>query len=489
MATTIPANLASFTAWELAVATRGDITRLADEASCVTGLVTDSRAVAPGNGFVALRGESLDGHAFLGVAIERGAAAVVVARGREVPPGAVAVVEVDDGVEAFGLLAQAHLRRWRRRLGSGARVAAVTGSAGKTTTKELCGVLLSAMGPCHRTTGNLNNRVGVPAVALALRDEPYAVFELGMSVPGEIAALASVVEPDVAALLNVGVAHAQGFGGWRSAVAREKGAILAALSPEGVAVVNLDDGAARAQILRARSRCVGFGTSPEAAVRLLRREPEGATGSRVTVDRNGERFEVFLPVPGDAVALDLVAAIAVADATVGRPIPAELIVKSVRAWQPPEGRSVTALLEGDVLVVDDSYNANPGSMRSAFATLDELRSSRRGRAIAVLGEMCELGVLSEQEHESLGAELARRRFDLVIGCGGAMDIALRRAEAGGVAVRYAAGTADAGAQIADEVRSGDVVLFKGSRAVGVEHALAAVVARHPRRSSGRGGAA
>ena len=339
MATTIPVNQASFTAWELAVAARGDMTRLPHESARVTGLVTDSRVVTSGNGFVALRGETLDGHAFLGAAIDRGATAVLVERGRAVPPGPVAVVEVDDATTAFGLVAQAHVRRWRRRPGIGARVAAVTGSAGKTTTKGSAATLLSAMGPCHSTTGNLNNRIGVPAVALALRDERYAVFELGMSVPGEIADLSSIVEPDVAALLNVGVAHAEGFGGCRSAVAREKGAIFESLASDGVAVVNLDDAAARAQLLRARARSVGFGTSPEAAVRLVRREPEGPSGSRVTVDRGGEVFDAFLPVAGDAAALDLVAAIAVADATAsGRPIPAcRPSPDALRAWQPPAG--------------------------------------------------------------------------------------------------------------------------------------------------------
>ncbi len=487
MATTIPLNEAPFTARELAVAAQGDLTRLPDEALHITGLVTDSRVVAPGNGFVALRGENFDGHSFLGAAIERGATAVLVERGRAVPPGPIAVVEVDDGTLAFGLVAQAHMRHWRGRPGSNARVAAITGSAGKTTTKELCAILLSAIGPCHRTPGNLNNRIGVPAAALTLREERYAVFELGMSGPGEIAALASIVEPDVAALLNVGVAHAGGFGGCRSAVAREKGAILEALSAEGVAVVNLDDDAARAQLIRTRAKCVGFGTSPKAAVRLLRRKPEGAGGSRLTVDRGGEVFDVFLPVAGEAAALDLVAAIALADATVGRPTPAAVIADTLRAWQPLAGRSVAALLEGDVLVVDDSYNANPGSMRAAFATLDELRRSRRGRALAVLGEMRELGAISDEEHESLGAELARRGFDLVIGCGGAVDIALRRAEAGGAAVLFARSVEDAGTRVVDEVRPGDVVLFKGSRAVGVEHALAVLVARHPRLLSGRGG--
>jgi UDP-N-acetylmuramoyl-tripeptide--D-alanyl-D-alanine ligase len=478
MATTIPRNAACFTLPELAAAAGGDLRRLPDPNARVVGVVTDSRALAPGNGFVAVRGESFDGHDFVAKAVDRGATAVVVERGRVVPECPLGVIEVDDAVVAFGLIARAHLRRWRLVSRGARRVAALTGSAGKTTTKELVRAILSAVGSCHATTGNLNNRIGVPAVALALGDESYAVFELGMSMPGEISALARVVEPDVAALLNVGVAHAEGFGGSRDAIAREKGAILEALAAGGTAVVNADDELARSQLARTRARRVSFGTAAASDVRLVSRAPAGA-GAHITVSRAAETIELFLAVVGEAAALDLVAAIAIADATVGGPVPAELIAGAVRRWQPPAGRSVICQLEGDVLVVDDSYNANPASMRAALSTLVELRNRGRHRAVAVLGEMRELGPLSEEAHDALGAELARQGIDLAIGCGGSVDIALRRAEAGGVAVRYAADAVAAGVVIAEEALPGDVVLFKGSRGAAVERALAALVQRCP----------
>jgi UDP-N-acetylmuramoyl-tripeptide--D-alanyl-D-alanine ligase len=487
MATVIPANTAPFSVWELATVTDGQLTRLPDDHARVTGVVTDSRAVVAGNAFLAVRGESFDGHQFLGVAIERGATVVVVERGRVVPPGAVAVIEVEDVVIAFGRIARAHVRHWRRDRSHISRVAAVTGSAGKTTTKELIAVILSAMGPCHATTGNLNNRIGVPAVALGLHDEPYAVFELGMSVPGEIAALTTIVEPDVALLLNVGVAHAEGFGGSRSGIAREKGAIFDSLTADGVAVFNVDDPAAHAQRLRTGAKHVGFGIGRDADVRLVSRTIIGANGSRVTIDRRGTTFDVSLPIPGEAAAIDLVAAIAVADAIVGHPIPTPVIAGTVRSWEPLAGRSVTLALQGDVVVLDDSYNANPASMRAAFATLQDIRRSGRGRSIAVLGEMRELGAISDREHEELGAELVRRGVELVIGCGGSINLALKRAEAGGVAVRYASGSAEAGAVVAREVRAGDVVLFKGSRGAAVENALAALLASYPPLASGQPG--
>jgi UDP-N-acetylmuramoyl-tripeptide--D-alanyl-D-alanine ligase len=480
MATPIPKNDAPFTVWDLAAATRGDLTRLPDERASVQGLVTDSRTVIAGNAFVAVRGERFDGHDFLGFAIERGATAVVVEKGRGVPEGNVAVIEVNDVLTAFGLLARAHLQRWRRTHAGQASVVAVTGSAGKTTTKELLLAILSAVGPTHGTTGNLNNRVGVPAVALGVTSERYAVFELGMNVPGEIAALASIVEPDVSILLNVGVAHAEAFGGSRAGIAREKGAIFEALGEAGVAIVNVDDDAARAELFRTRARHVGFGTSSGADVRLVRREAASMRGSVVTIDRRGETFDISLPALGDAVAMDLLAAIAASDALVGHPIPLPVIAQAVQAWHPPGGRSVTIELLGDILVIDDSYNANPASMRAAFATLEEARRSGRSRAIAVLGEMRELGSISTREHEELGAELVRHGVDLVIGCGGAIDATLRRAAAGHLPVKCAGNADEAGAMVATEARPGDVILFKGSRGAAVERALAALVARYPR---------
>jgi UDP-N-acetylmuramoyl-tripeptide--D-alanyl-D-alanine ligase len=432
-------------------------------------------------------GETFDGHDYRAAVIERGAAVVVVERGRAVPDGAVAVIEVDDAVVALGLIARAHLRRWRRAGKGTGRVAALTGSAGKTTTKELVRAILSAVGPCHATTGNLNNRIGVPMVALGLLAETYAVFELGMSVPGEISALAGIVEADVAALLNVGVAHAEGFGGSREAIAREKGAILETLSIDGTAVVNADDERARAQLARTSARYVSFGMSPRTDVRLVSRKADG-TGARITVTRSGETFELFLPVVGEAAALDLVAAIAIADAMVGRTVPARVIAGAVSGWEPPAGRSTTYELEGDLLVVDDSYNANPASMRAALSTLAELRHAGRFRAVAVLGEMRELGSLSTEEHGELGAELVRHGVELVIGCGGSADIVLRRAEAGGVAVLHAADAAAAGALIAREALPGDVILFKGSRGAAVDRALAALVQRYPVVAAGKRGA-
>jgi UDP-N-acetylmuramoyl-tripeptide--D-alanyl-D-alanine ligase len=484
MATPIPPNDARFTAWELAAITRGDLVQIPDERASVAGLFTDSRAVVSGSGFVAIRGEKLDGHAFVPEAVARGASVVVVERGAALPAG-VAAVAVDSSVAALGRLGAAHLDRWRRERPS-ARVVAITGSAGKTTTKELVAAILGAVGPTHFTTGNLNNRIGRPAVALGLRfDAEHAVFELGMSSPGEIADLTGIVAPDVAVLLNVGLAHAAEFGGSRARIAREKGEIFEALSSGAVAVANADDPAAAAQVTRTKARPVYFGSTAGADVRVVHRELGRLGTSKVIIERKGtggavERLELVLPVQGDAAATDLAAAIAAADATVGRPIPREVVAAAVLAWKPPPGRAETLELVGDVWVLDDSYNANPASMRAAFTALAELRSAGRRRAICVLGEMRELGSISAAEHESLGDELVRHGFDLVIGCGGEIDLALSRAERGGLDVRRAKDAGEAGRELTERVKAGDVVLFKGSRGAAVERALAVLEERHPR---------
>ncbi|MBL8612103.1 MAG: UDP-N-acetylmuramoylalanyl-D-glutamyl-2, 6-diaminopimelate--D-alanyl-D-alanine ligase, partial [Myxococcales bacterium] len=219
MATPIPSNQARVSAWQIAAASGGRVTREVDATLVGRGVTTDSRAVAPGSVFVALRGERFDGHEFVARAEESGAAIVVVARGESARARTAAVVEVDDTLLAWGAIARLHLAAWRRSAPADAprRVIAITGSAGKTTTKELVRALASEVAPCHATAGNLNNRVGLPSVVLGL--EPHhriAVLEMGMSVPGEIAAMAEIAPPDVAIVTNVGLAHAGGVGGTRS---------------------------------------------------------------------------------------------------------------------------------------------------------------------------------------------------------------------------------------------------------------------------------
>jgi UDP-N-acetylmuramoyl-tripeptide--D-alanyl-D-alanine ligase len=478
MATPIPENQAEFTAPEVALATGGVLTREGHEKRSTVGLVTDTRAVRPGSLFVALVGATVDGHRFLGDALAHGASLLVVRKGTSVPPSAeVDVVEVSDTLIAWGDLAKAHLRRWRQ--GEGLhRTVAITGSTGKTTTKELTAALLRRAGSCHSTAGNLNNRIGVPAVALGVvASTRFAVFEVGMSEPGEIAALTRIVEPDVAVLLNVGVAHAGGVGGTRADVGHEKGAIFEQLAPAGTAVVNLDDEVAAEQAKRSRARVMTFGTHENADYRLVSRTSLGAWGSKMTIQRGGERFEVILPLLGEGAAIDGLAALAAAESAIGKTLALADIEGALAECRPAGGRALPKSLGDDILAIDDTYNANPQSMRAALETLAELGKGGR-RKVAVLGEMRELGSIAEAEHTALGDALAQAGVALAIGCGGLIGRALDRAASLGVAVAHAQSTEEAAEFALRDVRPGDVVLLKGSRTIQVEQVLKALQEKH-----------
>lgn len=470
MATPIPKNEARFTLPAIALATHGTVLHRADASNEPTvGITTDSRAVVPGSVFVALRGETHDGHRFVGTAIEKGARVVVVERGAGIDIAEEAsIVEVDDTLRAWGDLARAHLVAWRTQAVDG-RVVAITGSAGKTTTKELTAALLAKVAPTHFTAGNLNNRIGVPSVVFALeKTHRFCVLEMGMSLPGELDAITDFATPDVAVVVNVGVAHAEGVGG-REGVMREKGAVFRALRPEGTAIANADDDFVMRAVATTRARRTETFGRGSAHYALVERTPRG-TGSDVVVMAAGRRLAFHCPLPGEAAAIDLCAAIAAQEAASRELLSAGQIEEALAAVR-LFGRGSVRTLANDVLLLDDTYNANPASMRVALATLAELAGTRR--KVAVLGEMKELGPLAEEEHAALGDAIADAGVVLAIGCGGLIGLALERAAARGVEVVAAPTTAAAAEEAKERVCAGDAVLVKGSRGVGAE----AVVAR------------
>ena len=470
MSTAIPRNAARFTTAGVARATRGKILR-GDEARAHGGATTDSRAVEKGTVFVALRGERFDGHAFVADAVERGATLVVVEKDREIPHDADAIA-VEDTLVAWGDLASAHLSAWKSR---GGRVVAITGSAGKTTTKEMCASLLSRIGAVHATAGNLNNRIGVPAVVLGLDERhAFAVVEMGMSEPGEIARLTEIAPPDVSIVTNVGLAHAGGVGGGEDDVAREKGAIFAAIREDGVAIVNADDARVVAQSKRARGRAITFGRAAGADYRLANRTSLGSRGSRVDIARGGETVSIDLPIVGEAAAMDFAAALAAAEAVTKSKLTAADIAEAAASLRVPAGRaSIRALADG-TLLIDDSYNANPDSMRSAIRALAEIAEREGRRAVAVIGEMRELGPRAEVEHVAIGDELARSKVSLVVGCGGLANLALERAAAAGARVLGAEDARSAAKMAVSEIAPNDVVLVKASRGVAAEVVVVAL---------------
>ncbi|HTB71903.1 MAG TPA: UDP-N-acetylmuramoyl-tripeptide--D-alanyl-D-alanine ligase [Polyangiaceae bacterium] len=485
MATPIPGNAAALTAWSAAAATGGHVVHVRGDGAATRGITSDSRAASRGCAFVALRGERHDGHDHVEAAIRGGAELVVVERGRApavVAAGSADVVEVDDTLAAWGDLAAAHVRAWRRGRAD-ARVFAITGSAGKTTTKELCAALLQSVAPCHATTGNLNNRVGVPAVAFGLQaHHRFAVFEVGMSVRGEIAALARILEPDVAILTNVGVAHAEGVGGTRADVAREKGDLFAALPREGVAVACLDDPAATGQLARTRARHARtFGAGDDADYQLVERASASVGGARVRIRRRREITEAqaWLPLLGEAAAVDLTGALAAVEFVVG-PLGDDVLAAALREPRFRRGAGVGRMqvrhLADGTLVLDDTYNANPQSVRAALHTLREIALAQHAqRAVVVLGEMRELGPAGAQEHASLGDAIALAGAKLALSCGGMADLAVQGAERAGVTVAHAADAEEASRVAVARVEPGDVVLVKASRSVGAERVVEALV--------------
>jgi len=490
VATPIPSNSAPLTAWSAAAATGGRVAFVRGEGAVAQGITSDSRAASRGCAFVALRGERHDGHDLVEAAVRAGAVLVVVERGRAGGAAAMSadVVEVVDTLVAWGDLARAHVRAWRRGRDD-ARVFAITGSAGKTTTKELCASLLHAVAPCHATNGNLNNRIGVPAVAFGLQaHHRFAVFEAGMSLAGEIAALARIVEPDVAIITNVGSAHAGGVGGTRADVAREKGELFAALPGSGAAVACIDDAATMGQLARTRARTVRtFGTGDGADYCLVERSGVGVHGARVRVRRRRELTDAsgWLPLLGEAAAVDLAGALAAAESVVG-PLGDDLIADALRSQRFKRGqagdpgghggRMQVRHLADDTLVLDDTYNANPESVRAALRTLREIAAiAPARRAVVVFGEMRELGPGGPDAHASLGDAIADAGVELALSCGGLAELAVLASGRRGVAGVHATDAVDAASLAVKHVRAGDVVLVKASRSVGAERVVEALV--------------
>ncbi len=444
MATPIPDNCASFTLAELAAITEGRI--VGDEARGVVGVTTDSRRVGQDGLFVALRGDSRDGHAFLPQIAKNGAAALV-RQGTSLPAG-IDAVEVADTLEALGAIARAHRRRW------GGRVVGITGSAGKTSTKELIAAALRGAGCRVRATvGNLNNRIGVPMTLLTLTDEDeLAVVEMGTSERGEIATLASIAEPDLGVVTLVSEAHTAGLGSLED-VCVEKTALLRALGAEGLGVVAGDDPAL------AREDALQFGVHEGAHARILEWNLEGAR-TRVRVQIGERRVELRLWLLGEAAARNAAAALLVVHA-LGFDLDAA--AEGMEGLAPMPGR-MCPVEAGGTLVIDDSYNANPRSMELALRTARQLADRRGSRLVAVLGDMKELGDQSKEAHRRL-RDLAQELTHAALFVGpelAATGEALNDAE-------------DALARL--RVSAPDVVLVKGSRTMGLERVVEGLVGR------------
>ncbi|MCS6797746.1 MAG: UDP-N-acetylmuramoyl-tripeptide--D-alanyl-D-alanine ligase [Myxococcota bacterium] len=468
MSTPLPVNEASFELDELVAHTGGRLVRRG--AAKARGICTDSRSLRPGNAFVALVGTRHDGHDFLERATQSGAAALVVRDAARAPHDpSVAVVEVADTLEALGALGRAWRRQW------GGRVVCVAGSAGKTTTKELVAAGLRAAGlRVHAAPGNLNNRVGVPLVLLGLAPQhELAVLELGTNRRGEIAALSAIAEPDVGVLTLVDVEHAEGLGTLED-IAREEGALLDALGPAAVAVVNADDAHVEAAAARSRAgRLLRFGTRAGAQVRLLGWELTEEPGTRARFEIDGEPLDVVLSLLGPGAALDAGAALGVALAL---GVDRARFVEGLSALRPVPGRLRPVRGPDGCLVLDDTYNASPRSLRAALETARALADRTRRRLFVVLGDMLELGPFEREAHEEAGRRVAEVGAEFFVAVGPRMRAAADVAHAAGVQASarpdWAATLEVLRGRLAPDV----LLLVKASRSVGLDALVASLEA-------------
>lgn len=456
MATPIPRNEARFSLGDVARLTGG--TLRGDDRE-TTHVVTDSRAVGDGALFVALKGERFDAHAFLGDVFSRGAIGAVVRDPAAIPSGS-SVVVVDNTLAALGSLGRAHRR------GFGGRVVGITGSAGKTTTKELVRAALTTSGDVHATEGNLNNRVGVPMTLFGLAKQAFAVVEMGTSERGEIAALTAMVEPDVALITSIGLSHAQGIGS-EADVAVEKGALFRGLGAGAIAVVLVDDPRIAASV-REGQRTITYGRSAAADVRLIEaRLSDGGLDAALRV--GGSDYALRLGIPSLAAAVNAAGALATA---IALGVPVERALAGLTSAQGVDGRMRPVAAADGVTILDDTYNANPRSVAAALESASALASPAGRRLVAVLGDMKELGDHEEAAHAEVGRLAVRAGVARFVAVGRAMRAAGAEAERSGIEVAYAE---DAGAAAGlAAVNAGDLVLVKGSRSMRMERVVEAL---------------
>ncbi len=452
-------------------ATGGSVTRPWQ----ATGVAIDSRAVGRGDLFVALAGPKRDGHDFVEAALTKGAVAAVVGRDRAPRFAAgLPLLIVDDTQAALEALG----RRARER--SAARVVAVTGSVGKTGTKEALRLALEDQGPTAASVKSYNNQWGVPlSLARMAPDARFGVFEVGMNHPGEIAPLARLVRPDVALITTVEPVH---LGHFPSivAIADAKAEIFDGMTA-GTAVLNRDNPFYHhlAQAARARGvrRVVGFGAHPDATVRLIAAEI-GAEASHITAMVGRERVTYVLNVPGKHWVSNSLGVLAVLDA-LGADVAAG--ARSLARLAPLPGRGERHRVNlgcGDLVVIDESYNCSPAALKAALQVLESAIPVRGGRRIAVLGDMAELGDQAPSMHAAFAACAKSKGIDLVFTVGKHMAH-LRDALAPAMRAGHAADADGILGAVIEEVRAGDVVLVKGSRVIGLERVVAALIDLRP----------
>jgi len=428
----------------------------------VTGLQYDSRILKPGEVFFAIQSPTGDGHDYLAQAAAAGAAAAVVSRPAESAAGCPLVV-VDDTRAALLRFAAWKTGRWP------GTIVGITGSSGKTTTKEFTAEILSRRFRVFRTPGNYNNTLGLPVALFQLnRDFEVAVLEMGMSTPGELAALCAAIPPRVAVLANIGSVHLQNFPD-REALARAKAEIIQGMHSDGTLVYNLDDPQVRRVARESPRRSLSYGMTPGADLRILdwRITPDRHTLAHLEWD--GTRCQVELPLLGGHYLYNLAAAAAVG-LTLGLTL--EHILAGTARLHPFKMRGEIRRLPNGVLLLDDSYNSNPEAMQSLLDTFG--RWPDRPPTVIVAGEMRELGPESARLHAEVGAAAARLGCALLIGVQGDAAHLVDAARAAGAKACFCPDVPAALETLRPVLRPGQLLLVKGSRGVGLDRLVQAL---------------
>ena len=430
-----------------------------DGPAVINKISTDSRTIKPGELFVALHGENFEGHDFVEASAKAGATgALVDLNWAGSVPNNFVLLRATDTLQAYQTLAA----NYRRSLA--VKVLAITGSNGKTSTKDFAASVLARKFRVTKTEGNFNNHVGLPRTILeATSGDEIAVWELGMNHPGEITALAKIAAPDAAIITNIGVAHIE-FMGSREAIAMEKGALAEAIEPEGTVILNADDPFTQGIATRTRARVVLAGTTAGAVQAIEIRQ--SADGSEFTIVEGAHRCRAQLPVAGSHMVQNALLAVAA-----GRAFGLSIEECAAGLAAAPLTKARLQIKEiGGVQFLDDSYNANPDSMKAALRTLVELDAD--GKRIAVLGEMRELGSESERGHREVGETAATLEVNQLITIGDTAELIAQAARTAGLQkVLSARSTAEAAKLLGEIAEPGDLVLIKGSRAARTEEVI------------------
>ncbi len=430
-----------------------------DREAVAQGYSIDSRTIQPGELFFAVKGERLDGHDFVNQALAKGAAAMVVRKDQlHRYPGKTGLMTVDDTLLALQALASAVRRLW------GKSLIGITGSTGKTTTKEAIAHVLSTRFRVLKSEGNFNNHFGLPLMLLKLEPEhDLAVIEMGMSHSGEIAALAKIAQPDIGVVTNVAAVHLEFFESV-AGIARAKYELIEALPAGGTAVLNADDEYVSQFGRDFRGKVVQYGLRASADVRAENIQPLGSQGSAFDVIAENCREKGLLRLVGTHNIYNALAAVAVG---LERGLSPSEAVAALASLAAADKRGQVVKL-GNITVINDCYNCNPKALEAMVDALAAMSATRR---IVVAGEMLELGPAGEDLHRQAGRHIESKKIDLLLGVQGQAQHMVEAARQAGMRAEFVATPEEAGGWLARQTRDGDVVLLKASRGVKLERAL------------------